>query len=183
MFRLATAALLVGLAAPAVAQPPPLAYAQPLAPPAVRAVQEKLHQLGAYAGAVDGNWGPDSQAALQQFQQGHQLQVTGQMNPATAGALGLDPATLLQLSTAEQPPPLASPGPAAIRNIQARLRSLGFYDGGIDGQWGPETQVSVKRLQQNRGFQPTGQLDAQTVRAMGLDPNNLSAPHPSAPAR
>lgn len=177
MSRLATVAVLVVMAAPALAQsPPPLAYAQPLAPPAVRAVQDKLHQLGAYAGAVDGTWGPDSQAALQQFQQGHGLQVTGQINPATAAALGLNPASLLQLSPVEQSPPLARPTPADIRALQARLRTLGFYTGGIDGQWGPATQDALKRLQQNRGFQPTGELDAQTIRAMGLNPNDLTAP-------
>lgn len=176
MPRLATAAVLVLLAAPAFAQsPPPLAYAQPLAPPAVRAVQEKLHQMGAYAGAVDGAWGQDSEAALQRFQQGHGLQVTGQVNPATASALGLDPAQLLQLAST-QTPPLATLGAEAIRNIQNRLRTLGFYNGATDGQWGPATQDAVTRLQQNRGFQPTGRLDAQTVTAMGLDPNNPTAP-------
>lgn len=174
----ATALMLLGtaLATPAFAQsPPPLAYAQPLAPPAVRAVQDKLHQAGAYGGTVDGVWGQDSQTALEQFQQGHNLQVTGQINPATASALGLDPAQLLQLAAA-QAPTLAHLGADAIRNIQNRLRTLGFYNGGSDGLLGAATQDAVTRLQQNRGLQPTGRLDAQTVSAMGLDPNNPAAP-------
>lgn len=177
MLRMSAAVLLVAMAAPAFAQsPPPLAYAQPLAPPAVNAVQERLHQLGAYAGAVDGNWGPDSQAALQQFQQGHGLQVTGQINPATASALGLDPARLLQLTTIEAAPPAFTNLSAdAVRNIQARLRTLGFYNGALDGQWGAGTEAALTRLQQNRGLQPTGRLDAPTVRAMGLNPENLTA--------
>jgi len=73
----------------------PLAYVQPVPPPAVQAVQEHLRSAGAYNGAADGVWGPDSVAALQRFQASHQLQVTGQLNQATAATLGLDPAVLL----------------------------------------------------------------------------------------
>ena len=42
-------------------------------------------------GRADGVWGPDSQAALERFQQARGLQVTGQLNQATAATLGLDP--------------------------------------------------------------------------------------------
>lgn len=63
-----------------------LAFVQPMSPAAVQAVQEPLQSGGTYSGAVDGVWGPDSGAALQQFQSNHQLQVTGQLNQATAAA-------------------------------------------------------------------------------------------------
>jgi peptidoglycan hydrolase-like protein with peptidoglycan-binding domain len=72
----------LGLAAlsplPAPAQPasPPLAYVQPLPPSAVQQVQQRLRQAGVYSGRIDGIWGPDSQAALERFQQTSQLQVT-----------------------------------------------------------------------------------------------------------
>jgi peptidoglycan hydrolase-like protein with peptidoglycan-binding domain len=167
------------LAMPAFAQVPPLAYVQTLSPPALREVQQRLNQQGVYGGAVDGAWGQDSQTALQQFQQSHGLQVSGQMNPATAQALGLDPVRLLQLAT--QPAQLPAPmrlGPDAIRNVQQRLQQLGYYHGGLDGVWGPGMQSAVTSLQQNRGIQPTGQLNPPTVSAMGLDPNNPGAPAP-----
>jgi len=81
--------------APAGAQPAPgLTYVQPLAPGAAMRVQERLRQLGAYSGRADGVWGPDSQAALERFQQGRGLQATGQVTPATAAAMGLDPNNL-----------------------------------------------------------------------------------------
>ncbi len=179
LVRVSVAALCCALAMPAVAQTPPLAYVQLLAPPALRAVQDRLHAQGAYAGAVDGNWGQDSQTALQQFQQSHGLQSTGQINAATAQALGLDPSQLLQLATTPEQQPKPVPlGPDAIRNIQGRLRQLGYYQGGLDGQWGPGTQAAVTALQQSRGIQPTGQLNPATVSAMGLDPRNPGAPAP-----
>jgi peptidoglycan hydrolase-like protein with peptidoglycan-binding domain len=157
---------------------PGLTYAQPLLPQALMSVQERLRQVGAYNGRADGIWGPDSQAALERFQQGRGLQVTGQLNQATAATLGLNPVELL----ATRPGPVdAAPAAAAsntlsrraVRNVQSRLRALGFYNGQVDGAWGAGTQAAIERFQQGRGLQPTGQLNPATAQAMGLDPNNL----------
>ncbi len=165
---------------PATAQPAPgLIYSQPLDASALRQVQEKLRQAGAYNGRVDGVWGPDSQAALERFQQRNGLQVTGGLNPATAATLGINPTELLATAPgpagtgAEAARPLSQ---AAVRNLQARLRGLGFYRGAVDGIWGPGTQASIERFQQGHGLQPTGQLNPATAMALGLDPNNLEAP-------
>jgi peptidoglycan hydrolase-like protein with peptidoglycan-binding domain len=155
----------------------PLAYVQPVSPPAVQTVQERLRSAGAYNGAVDGVWGPDSVAALQRFQASHQLQVTGQLNQATAATLGLDPTVLLGTQQAALPPPLPPSEnlrPASVRAIQAQLRTLGFYTGGTDGVWGQSTQSAIERFQQSRGLQPNGQLAPATLAAMGLSPDSMS---------
>ena len=58
------------LSVQASAQPMPgLSYVQPLSPPALMQVQERLRQAGTYSGRPDGVWGPDSQAALERYQQ------------------------------------------------------------------------------------------------------------------
>ena len=177
MAGLALTGLLAAL--PAVAQPAPgLSYVQPLSPAALTQVQEHLRQAGAYAGRADGVWGPDSQSALERFQQRNGLQVTGNLNQATVATLGLNPGELLgggSASAAQE----AGTGPlsrAAVRNLQARLRALGFYRGAVDGIWGAGTQAAIERFQQGRGLQTTGQLNPATAQAMGLDPNNLEAP-------
>lgn len=171
-------ALVASLAVPAAAQQvPQLAYVQPLPSNVVLAVQERLRNAGAYNGVVDGVWGPDSASALQRFQSSHQLQVTGQMNQATAATLGLDPAMLLGASP---PAPVAAPPPpdqltnASVRAIQGRLRTLGFYGGAVDGVWGQSTQTSIERFQQGRGIQPNGQLNAATLTALGVAPETLA---------
>src|SRR3954463_15455485 len=79
---------------------PPLTYIQPVPPTSIQAVQGHLRDAGAYHGAVDGVWGPDSVSALQRFQADHQLQTTGQLNQATAAALNLDPLVLLGVQQA-----------------------------------------------------------------------------------
>ena len=169
-------------AGPSVAQPAlQLTYDQVLSPPAVRTVQDRLHQMGVYSGAVDGVWGEDSQVALQQFQQSHGLQVTGQLNQATAALLSLSPAKLLSAGqpAGNVPPTQGRPlTRAEIRNLQARLGALGYYRGAIDGIWGPGMQDALDRFQQASGIQASGRLNPQTVTAMGLNPNDLSQPAP-----
>jgi peptidoglycan hydrolase-like protein with peptidoglycan-binding domain len=172
----------------ASAQPSTLTYAQPLSQAGVMAVQQRLKQNGAYGGPTDGVWGPESAAALEQFQRANGLQVTGQLNQATVATLGLNPADLLAVAppgVAMTPVPSAEPlSRDAIRAVQSRLHQLGFYSGRIDGIWGPSMQASLQRFQQGRGLQATGQLNPATVTALGLDPNNLAAPPATvAPAR
>ena len=172
------ALLATTLIATAVGQTTPsLAYVQPVSPTAVQAVQEHLRSAGTYNGAVDGVWGPDSTIALQQFQSNHQLQASGQLNQATASALGIDLAALLGIQQAVIPPAMPPPEnlrPSSVRVIQSRLHSLGFYPGAVDGVWGRGTQNAVQQFQQGRGLQPNGQLNPPTLAAMGLPPNSLA---------
>ena len=172
----------VAWAGPGLAQSPSaLAYTQPLPPAAVALVQERLRQAGTYAGQVDGIWGADSQAALERFQQTRSLQVTGQLNQATAATLGLAPADLLAARgapDAQRAPGVEPLNPAVVRNVQQRLRSLGFYRGAVDGVWGPATHAAIERFQQGRSLQPTGQLNPATMQALGIDPAVPAAPRP-----
>jgi peptidoglycan hydrolase-like protein with peptidoglycan-binding domain len=168
-----TLALTVLSTLSATAQPAgaPLAYVQPLPGPAVQSVQERLRLAGVYAGRIDGVWGADSQAALERFQQAHQLQVTGQLNQATATTLGLDPSALLA-----PPPPSLPPdhlAAASVRAVQAQLRTLGFYRGATDGVWGPATGAALESFQRGRGLMPDGQLGPATVASLGLTPDAL----------
>jgi hypothetical protein len=83
-------------------------------------------------------WGTDSQKALEHFQQMHGLQVTGQLNQATAATLGIPPD---QLVSAAQPVPSATAATIAgsslsrgvIQAIQGRMRDLNYYHGAVDG--------------------------------------------------
>lgn len=180
---LLTGAMAASLAAsvfvrPVPAQPAPvLSFVQPLPPSAITLLQDRLRGGGDYAGRVDGIWGPDSQSALERFQARNGLQVTGQLNAATATLLRLQVGELLGTPPAAavvvEPATLS---PMAIRNLQGRLGSLGFYRGVVDGVWGPGTQTAVEAFQQGRGVQVTGQLNPATVQAMGLDPANLELP-------
>jgi peptidoglycan hydrolase-like protein with peptidoglycan-binding domain len=55
----------------------------------IRQVQRKLRGLGYFAGVVDGEWGPQTEAALRDFQQAHDIQVTGRLDDKTLDELGI----------------------------------------------------------------------------------------------
>jgi peptidoglycan hydrolase-like protein with peptidoglycan-binding domain len=176
----AACALAGAIVVPACAETvQPLSYVQPLPQQSVQAVQDRLRQAGAYAGPVDGVWGPDSEAALERFQQAHQLQVTGQMNQATAATLSIDPASVGVVAASPPPPPTVplaagTPSLASVRAVQTRLQALNFYSGIVDGIWGASTQTAIERFQQGRGLQPNGQLNPATITALGLSPDAVS---------
>jgi N-acetylmuramoyl-L-alanine amidase len=46
-------------------------------------------------------------------------------------------------------------GPAVSR-LQERLRTLGFFNGSVDGVFGEETQSAVKAAQQKYELEPDG---------------------------
>ncbi|MDA0672109.1 MAG: peptidoglycan-binding protein [Cyanobacteria bacterium] len=55
--------------------------------PAVTRVQERLQRLDFYAGALDGVFGPQTEAAVKAFQRSRQLSADGIIGPATWQAL------------------------------------------------------------------------------------------------
>jgi hypothetical protein len=56
-------------------------------PLTTRLVQKKLNAAGFYHGAIDGQFGPASQAATRAFQADYQLPVTGMVDGTTASRL------------------------------------------------------------------------------------------------
>ena len=57
----------------------------------VAAAQQRLAREGYYRGQIDGVLGPETRAAIAQFQNNHGLRVTGALTTDTLGALGLRP--------------------------------------------------------------------------------------------
>jgi peptidoglycan hydrolase-like protein with peptidoglycan-binding domain len=56
----------------------------------IREVQKKLNEEGFRAGSVDGQWGPQTQAAIKNFQQSKGLEATGRLDEKTLDELGVD---------------------------------------------------------------------------------------------
>jgi peptidoglycan hydrolase-like protein with peptidoglycan-binding domain len=57
----------------------------------IKKVQETLRDKGYYTAPVDGVMGPQTRAAIRQYQQSENLPVTGHLDGATAGKLGVGP--------------------------------------------------------------------------------------------
>jgi peptidoglycan hydrolase-like protein with peptidoglycan-binding domain len=59
-------------------------------------------------------------------------------------------------------------GPAVIEQIQEELYNRGYYDGAIDGIWGPQTEKAFLRFQKTRGFQRVGRLTRRSLASLGI---------------
>ena len=82
------------------------------------------------------------------------------------------PAALLQTTGQSNPdvdmnavPNLASDG---IRQVQLALQKRGFDPGPIDGIYGPLTKGGVSKFQDFYGIKATGEINNQTLYALGM---------------
>ena len=56
-----------------------------------------------------------------------------------------------------------------VRQVQESLSDRGYRTGAADGRMGPQTQAAVRRFQRAEKLVPTGQLNRQTLIALGLE--------------
>jgi peptidoglycan hydrolase-like protein with peptidoglycan-binding domain len=75
-------------------------------------MQRALTARNLYQGKADGVWGPKTESALRNFQTQSGLDATGELNEATARALGID---ATQVAAASQP---VAPGQVAVTRTE-----------------------------------------------------------------
>ncbi len=61
-----------------------------------------------------------------------------------------------------------------VTEVQRQLVIRGYYQGWIDGRYGPRTAFAVRTFQYRLGISPTGQLDMRTLEALGLPAENVA---------
>jgi cell wall-associated NlpC family hydrolase len=156
--RVAAALALTSLAAPGVAGASTLDLKIGSSGDAVRQLQSKLGV------AADGDFGPQTDAAVRAFQRSHRLPVTGLVGPLTRAALA-------QSGTVPAPRRGTTTAPATISSSQVRAaqRRLGVS---VDGLIGPQTRAAIKAFESAHGLPATGELDAQTLSALGVGPTS-----------
>jgi len=53
-------------------------------------------------------------------------------------------------------------------DVQAALRTKGYYTGSLDGIYGPQTADAIRRFQVDNGIAETGKINGDTLKALGL---------------
>ena len=87
----------------------------------------------------------------------------------TATTFAVTPVSAYHIhSKANSLPVFGESGPEVTRMQQAIVARGFTIKGGIDGSFGPATQVALKSLQKVAGFAPTGKLDEKTAKFLGL---------------
>jgi LysM repeat protein len=152
MRRLAATLALVAAVA-AVLAPPTRA-----ANPQIAGIQVALRAHGLYLGPIDGIAGPATRGAVVAFQRKKGLRVDGLAGIRTRVALGPLGRPLLGRRT-------LTPGAFGldVSVLQFLLTRQGLYDGALDGYFGPETAVSLKKYQRKTGLLPDAVVGPRTL--------------------
>jgi peptidoglycan hydrolase-like protein with peptidoglycan-binding domain len=62
--------------------------------------------------------------------------------------------------------------------VQQRLKDQGFYYGEVNGRGGDETSAAIRRYQIRNGLKVTGQLNDETLHALGISSRSTPRPGP-----
>ncbi|WP_297739750.1 peptidoglycan-binding protein [uncultured Tessaracoccus sp.] len=134
----------------------------------IRELQHRLLQLHWFEGEITGSYGPTTQAAVEGFQAKRQLPVTGTVDATTWKRL----VEMTKTPTHDEKHNVVQPGPALmkpgdkgdeVRELQSRLRQIGWYGPTVDGVYGKATVEGVRGFQQKRDIPVTGEVDQRTL--------------------
>jgi peptidoglycan hydrolase-like protein with peptidoglycan-binding domain len=139
----------------------------------VKAVQNALITAGVpVPGGADGIYGPATKSAVTAFQSRTGLAANGQVDAATAAALGLSQAA--PAASAGGALTVGAQGPA-VAELQRALMAAGVYlPGGADGIFGAATTKAISSFQRWNGLPITGVVDAAT--STRLKPGTATTP-------
>jgi peptidoglycan hydrolase-like protein with peptidoglycan-binding domain len=122
--------------------------------PAVTRAQRALNRTGPGERLLpDGIFGPETDAAVRDFQEGAGLAADGIVGPLTWAALPNG-----------APMPLLAQGAKGevVARLQQVLTNGGFSPGPVDGDYGPRTEAAVVAFQKNEGLTADGVVGDST---------------------
>ncbi len=139
----------------------------------VKALQQRLNELGYNCGTADGIFGAGTEEAVRRFQRVNGLTVDGVAGPATqqklygsgakrnGGGSGVEAKDFTLNRTLKQ----GSTGTDA-KEVQKRLNQLGFDCGTPDGIYGSGTMRAAIDYQITRGLTPDGCVGPDTAKKL-----------------
>ena len=134
---------------------------------AVKQLQQRLKQLGYYSSTIDGDYGNNTVKAVKAFQKKNNLSQTGTADAATLKKVYASSAISAndKVEDADTSTTLkhGSEGDK-VKELQRRLKELGYYKSTIDGDYGSGTVTAVKAFQKKNGLSQTGTADETTLK-------------------
>ena len=131
---------------------------------AVKDLQTKLKKLGYYDGTVDSTFGSGTYAAVKAFQKKYNLTADGVAGSETLKKL--DSAYKNAGSDKDDDSLRKGATGSAVKNLQTKLKKLGFYNASIDGDYGDTTVAAVKAFQKKYNLTADGVAGSETLKKL-----------------
>ena len=131
---------------------------------AVKSLQTKLKKLGYYNGTVDSTFGSGTYAAVRAFQQKNGLTADGVAGSETLKKL--DSAYKNADSDKDDDSLRKGATGSAVKNLQTKLKKLGFYNAYVDGSYGDTTVAAVKAFQKKYNLTADGVAGSETLKKL-----------------
>ena len=131
---------------------------------AVKDLQTKLKKLGFYNAYVDGSYGDTTVAAVKAFQKKYNLTADGVAGSETLKKL--DSAYKNAGSDKDDDSLRKGATGSAVKDLQTKLKKLGFYNAYVDGSYGDTTVAAVKAFQKKYNLTADGVAGSETLKKL-----------------
>ena len=131
---------------------------------AVKNLQTKLKKLGYYDGTVDSTFGSGTYAAVRAFQKKYNLTADGVAGSETLKKL--DSAYKNANSDKDDDSLRMGDSGSAVKDLQTKLKKLGFYNAYVDGSYGDTTVAAVKAFQKKYNLTADGVAGSETLKKL-----------------
>ena len=130
----------------------------------VKDLQTKLKKLGYYDATVDGSYGDTTAAAVKAFQKKYNLTADGIAGKETLKKLD---SVYENANSAKDDDSLRmGDSGSAVKNLQTKLKKLGYYNGTVDSTFGSGTYAAVRAFQQKNGLTADGVAGSETLKKL-----------------
>ena len=130
----------------------------------VKDLQTKLKKLGYYDGTVDSTFGSGTYAAVKAFQKKYNLTADGVAGSETLKKL--DNAYKNADSDKDDDSLRKGATGSAVKDLQTKLKKLGFYNAYVDGSYGDTTVAAVKAFQKKYNLTADGVAGSETLKKL-----------------
>ena len=129
---------------------------------AVKDLQTKLKKLGYYDAYVDGDYGDTTVAAVKAFQKKYNLTADGIAGKETLKKLD----SVYENANNDKDDDSLRMGDSgsAVKDLQTKLKKLGYYDGTVDSTFGSGTYAAVKAFQKKYNLTADGVAGSATLK-------------------
>ncbi|MFD1040047.1 NlpC/P60 family protein [Virgibacillus byunsanensis] len=137
-----------------------------------RVLQQKLNKLSYYDDSIDGDFGLLTEYALKKFQADHNVGVTGQADRKTLYAIiELERETYME--QLEDLSGTVYPGmhDNDVKIVQRSLQYFGYYEGEIDGIYGPLTKKALQIAEDEHDIELMEEITQESLTTMYEDEN------------